>query len=145
MGLTIVLLIGALLATMAYVRLAPVDAARWHQSPSLKVWANGGPWNEVTPAKGAASLRLSHDKGTPPDLLARLDAVAMATPRTRRLAGSVAEGRITWETRSALWGFPDYTTAEARPDGLYIQARLRFGSDDFGVNAKRLSDWLSRL
>jgi hypothetical protein len=145
MGLTAAFLILALLAAMAFVRLAPVDAARWHQSLDLKVWANGGPWNEVTPAKGAASLRLSPDKGAPADLLARLDAVAMATPATRRLAGSVAEGRITWETRSALWGFPDYTTAEARPDGLYIQARLRFGADDFGVNAKRLTDWLERL
>ena len=140
MGLTIAFLILALLAALAFVRLAPVDAARWHIAPTAS-----GPWNEVTPAKGAASLRLSPDKGAPADLLARLDAVAMATPATRRLAGSVAEGRITWETRSALWGFPDYTTAEARPDGLYIFSRLRFGADDFGVNAKRLQDWLSRL
>ena len=140
MGLTIAFLILALLAALAFVRLAPVDAARWHIAPTAS-----GPWNEVTPAKGAASLRLSPDKGAPADLLARLDAVAMATPATRRLAGSVAEGRITWETRSALWGFPDYTTAEARPDGLYIFSRLRFGADDFGVNAKRLQDWLARL
>ena len=140
MGLTIGFLIMAVLAAMAFVRLAPVDAARWHTSPTAT-----GAWNEVTPAKGAASLRLSPDKGAPADLLARLDAIAMATPATRRLAGSVSEGRITWETRSALWGFPDYTTAETRPDGLYIAARLRFGADDFGVNAKRLRDWLSRL
>lgn len=69
----------------------------------------------------------------------------MTTPRTLRLAGSVAEGRITWETRSLFWGFPDYATAEVRPDGLYNYARLRFGSSDFGVNAARLQDWLSRL
>jgi hypothetical protein len=140
MGLTIAFLIIAVLAAMAFVRLAPVDAARWHISPTAS-----GPWNEVTPAKGAASLRLSLDRGAPADLLARLDAVAMATPSTRRLAGSVKEGRITWETRSALWGFPDYTTAEARPDGLYILSRLRFGADDFGVNAKRLQEWRARL
>jgi hypothetical protein len=45
--------------------------------------------------------------------LARLDEIALATPRTTRLAGSPDEGRITWITRSALWGFPDYTTAQA--------------------------------
>ncbi len=94
---------------------------------------------------GAASLRLPAGTGAPADLLARLDAVALATPRTRRLAGSVEEGRITWETRSALWGFPDYTTAEVREDGLYLQARLRFGREDMGVNAARLRDWQERL
>ena len=53
--------------------------------------------------------------GTPeaPDLAA-LDAVAMAWPRTERLAGGPEEGRITWVTRSALVGFPDYTTAAVR-------------------------------
>ncbi|OYW47683.1 MAG: hypothetical protein B7Z31_15380, partial [Rhodobacterales bacterium 12-65-15] len=81
----------------------------------------------------------------PVDLLSRLDAIALASPRTTRLAGSVTEGRITWITRSALWRFPDYTTAEARSDGLFLYARQRFGSDDLGVNAARLRDWLSRL
>jgi hypothetical protein len=99
----------------------------------------------VVPTTGAASLRLGPEAGAPSDLLARLDAVALATPRTTRLAGSVSEGRITWVTRSAVWGFPDYTTAEARADGLYLQARLRFGREDMGVNAARLRDWLARL
>ncbi len=140
MSLTALLLGAALLCFAAWVRLAPSDPARWHVSPMAE-----GPWDEVQPGTGAATLRLSLGRGAPEDLLARLDAVAMATPRTRRLAGSVAEGRITWITRSALWGFPDYTTAEVRPDGLYVHARLRFGSEDMGVNAARLRDWLSRL
>ncbi len=135
------LLIGAiLLGFAAYVRLVPSVPAVWHVSPSVDA-----PWDTVQPGRGSAALRLSLAKGAPADLLARLDALAMATTRTTRLAGSVAEGRITWITRSALWGFPDYTTAEVRPDGLYIQSRLRFGSEDMGVNAARLTDWLSRL
>jgi len=81
----------------------------------------------------------------PAAALARLDAIAMASPRTRRLAGSPAEGRITWISRSRLWGFPDYTTAEATPGRLVIHARQRFGSDDWGVNAARLQDWLAQL
>ncbi len=131
----------ALAATFAaYFRLAPSDPARWHVSPRAD-----GPWGEVVAGRGSATLRLSLERGDPKTLLARLDAVALATPRTRRLAGTVAEGRFTWITRSALWGFPDYTTAEVQPDGLYIFARLRFGGGDSGVNAARLRDWLSKL
>ena len=134
------LVLAAVAGVGAYVRLAPSDPARWHVAPEA-----AGPWGEVTAGEGWASLRLPPGRGEPRALLARLDVVALATPRTIRLAGSVAEGRITWVTRSALWGFPDYTTAEARPDGLYLRARLRFGRGDMGVNAARLKDWLSRL
>jgi len=145
MGLAIAFGIIAILALMAYVRLAPVDAAGLNASPSLYAWDHDGPWDVVSPMEGGASLRLSTTKGAPLDLLTKLDAIAMATPRTLRIAGSVHEGRITWETRSLLWGFPDYTTAEVRPDGLYIHARLRFGRSDLGVNATRLTDWAARL
>lgn len=130
----------ALVAVAAYVRLAPSDPARWHVAPRAE-----GPAGAVAKGAGWASLMLAAEQGVPEALLARLDAIALATPRTTRLAGSAGEGRITWVTRSALWGFPDYTTAEARPDGLHILARLRFGGGDMGVNAARLRDWLSRL
>ena len=75
--------------------------------------------------------------------------IATATPRTHRLAGSPEAGRITWITRSRLWGFPDYTTAQVTqtPTGprLDIHARLRFGRSDMGVNAARLHAWLAQL
>jgi hypothetical protein len=132
---------GAVAAGAVYPRLAPSDPARWHVSPAPQT----APPGQVVPLSGGATLYLGSDKGAPADLLARLDTVAMASPRTTRLAGSLDEGRITWITRSALWGFPDYTTAEARADGLYIHARLRFGQSDMGVNAKRLTDWAAAL
>lgn len=135
------LLVLALVAGFAaYVRLAPSDPARWHVSPRADV-----PWGEVAAEWASATLRLPLESGDPRALLARLDAVALATPRTQRLAGGVDEGRITWVSRSLLWGFPDYTTAEVQADGLYIFARLRFGGGDSGVNAARLREWLSRL
>jgi uncharacterized protein (DUF1499 family) len=134
-------LLAALVAFALYVRLAPSDPARWHVAPDAE-----GPAGEVVVAGlNRATLRLGPEAGAPTELLARLDAVALASPRTVRLAGSVDEGRITWVTRSALWGFPDYTTAEARADGLNITARSRFGQGDMGVNAARLRDWLSKL
>lgn len=144
LGLILAFALVALLGLMAFVRLAPSDPGRWHTLPDVAQWEDA-PWGQVMPLTGAARLRLPLDQGTPADLLARLDAVALATPRTQRLAGSVAEGRITWVTRSALWGFPDYTTAQMMPDGLYVDARLRFGREDMGVNAARLQDWLASL
>jgi hypothetical protein len=145
MGLFLAFAIIALLGLIAYVRLAPTDVAQWNALPQIAALEAVAPVDQVIPLTGGAALHLSAEKGAPAVLLGKLHTIAMATPRTTRLAGSLEEGRITWVTRSALWGFPDYTTAEVRPDGLYLYARLRFGREDFGVNAKRLSDWLSRL
>lgn len=129
----------ALLGGVAYVRLAPSDPARWHVDPGLAAQDGaGGEW-----------ARLTLPGTTPAEALDRLDAIAMATPRTVRLAGSPAEGRITWVTRSAIFGFPDYTTAAARAeDGatlLVLHARQRFGLRDMGVNAARLRDWTGQI
>lgn len=140
--ITLSALLVVLVGFAAYVRLAPSDPARWNVDPSrFYAWDDGGGWNEVVPQTDGAVLRIPAADG----LLARLDAVALATPRTVRLAGSVADGRITWITRSGLWGFPDYTTAQSLPDGVYIHARSRFGQSDLGVNAARLQDWQSKL
>ena len=139
------LVLATAIAFAAYVRLAPADPARWHVSPALWAPVSDAAWGEVTPMRGGASLRIGLQGGDPQELLAQLDKIALATPRTIRIAGSVNEGMITWETRSLVFGFPDYTTAEARADGLFILARQRFGANDHGVNAARLSDWLSRL
>jgi Protein of unknown function (DUF1499) len=145
MGLFIAFAIVGFLALASFIRLAPADPAAWNQLPDLYTWGTDGPYDAVIPMTGAASLRLSPSKGDPAELLSRLAVIAAETPRTTLVAGSPDDGRMTWETRSLIWGFPDYTTAEIRPDGLYIYARLRFGRSDMGINAARLTDWLSRL
>ncbi len=133
------------LVPLAYVRLAPSDPDHWHKQayPSgmgEKPSAGGFVWRE--PVSGAGK-----------DKLAQLDAVAMATPRTTRLAGSVEQGQITYITRSRVFGFPDYTTIGVY-DGLVedgdiryleINARLRFGKSDLGVNAKRVKGWIAAV
>lgn len=132
-----------LVALQLLVRLTPVDPARWHQ-PIAELTAPG---QQVLPG-GVRHLTDPVDK-TPDALLQAFDDIARATPRTRTVAGSVAAGRITYETRSALWGFPDYTTVEARgQDGaaqLAIFGRLRFGVSDLGVNRARVAGWLAAL
>jgi hypothetical protein len=110
---------------LVYVRLAPTDARKVHQ-----------------PVKGAEDqngdghcVRIV-DAG--PEGLARADAAMQALARTQTIAGSVQEGRITYETRSKWIGFPDHTTIEQTDGQLRMFARLRFGRSDFGVNRARL-------
>jgi len=131
---------------MAWIRLAPSDPLVWNADP---VFAPGLPEGTVIVKAGGARVVIRLTDTTPAAALARLDAIALDTPRTRRLAGTPEDGRMTWLTRSAVFGFPDYTTAEARQDGtatlLALHARLRFGGGDFGVNAARLRAWIAKL
>ena len=148
---TIVLLIALILAGgMAYIRLAPSDPARWNQALPGEMDFYQRPANVVFEAAGGAGARLVlSDAASPRDILSRLNETAAAAPRTRRLAGTPDEGRITWVTRSAVFGFPDYTTAEIVTDGhiavVGVFARQRFGRGDFGVNAARLKGWIGQL
>lgn len=146
MSLAAFLIVVIVAGLMGYVRFAPVNGNDWHidlvhrpaeiADVSLEVVYRLSNGAYVDLPQPAAEARIT---------LGRLDAVALATPRTLRVAGSVEEGHITWVTRSRLWAFPDYTTAQITPMGLTVFARQRYGSQDSGVNAARLSDWLARL
>lgn len=126
------IVIVAIVALLAYVRLAPTDAARWHQPISSETDMD---------MEGGAIRVVPADE----DTLARLNEVALATPRTKVLAGSVDEGRVTYVTRSRVFGFPDYTTAEVTDGQLRVYGRLRFGKGDMGVNRERVEGWLAQL
>ena len=147
---TVAILAGlVVLAVAAFVRLAPADPARWHVDIGTGLLAEPGPCaDHITAGVGSARAVCLLPDG-PDMVLARLEAIAAATPRTTRLTGDPASGRITWVTRSAVWGFPDYTTAQtlatAQGTQLEIFARLRFGGSDFGINAARLRAWLGAL
>ncbi len=128
----IVVLVLALITFGIYVRIAPSHAEDWHDLP-----------NGLDPGDGPGrAVRAVPDDV---DTLERLDAIIRDTPRTTVLAGSVDEGMITYITRSALWGFPDYTTVARQGDQIVLYGRLRFGKSDLGVNAKRLDGWLAQL
>lgn len=143
MTLAIVILI-FVAGAMAFIRLAPGNAALWHipLDPRPDLIAISSP-DKVTSVSIGAYIDLS--SADPTRTLAKLDSVALASPRTIRIAGSAETGRITWVTRSAFWGFPDYTTAESTPLGVTLFARQRFGAGDWGVNAARLTAWISAL
>ncbi len=131
---------------LAYIRLVPSDPAVWHISVvTAEAPGQGDCAAGIKNVRGGARAACLFAEG-PDALLARLDRIALASPRTTRLAGTPQSGRITWITRSTLIGYPDYTTVEATPTPagtrLDIHARQRFGRTDFNVNAARLRNWL---
>jgi uncharacterized protein (DUF1499 family) len=124
----IVIALSIALAGAAYIRLAPSGLSKWHIP--LNISENADFRNG---AKRVFQLG--------PDGLARLDAIARATPRTTVLAGSVASGSVTYITRSRVLGFPDYTTLQQSGDNVLVFARSRFGRSDLGVNRARVAQW----
>ena len=126
------ILVLAVAAGLAFVRLAPSDASRWHVPIGSAENTDGEGWSaRVVPAT--------------PGLLSEVHQAMLALPRTELLAGSVGEGRLTYITRSKLVGFPDYTTVEQDGEQIKLYARLRFGKSDLRVNAKRLDGLLKRV
>lgn len=125
-----------------WVRLAPTDAGRWHVVAGVSGTGHapmmgGHVWRGAIPGEADAGM-------------ATLDRIIRDTPRTRVIAGNLGEGRVTYETRSKLWGFPDYTTLSLVPASdatggapiVEIYSRLRFGTSDMGVNRDRILRWL---
>ena len=136
----LVVVLAIFLGLSAYVRLATVTPADWHLDLAKRPLPMGPPsLDRVTVLGNGAYVDLGHAP------LQRFAAVVNATPRTRQIAGSVSEGRITWQTRSLLWGFPDFTTAQVSGDGLIVFSRARDGAGDWGVNARRLTAWIASL
>ena len=148
-GMAILAVAVAAVAVVLAIRLLPSDPAVWNQAVSDASLAQSGPCaDQIRPEMGGARA-VCQVAGEPATVLNRLSTIAMAYPRTALLAGTPAEGRITWVSRSKVMGFPDYITAEATPTAtgtrLAIHSRLRFGGSDLGVNAARLKLWLTAL
>ncbi|SEN26449.1 Protein of unknown function [Loktanella fryxellensis] len=135
-GAGVVALVGAV-----YVRLSPSDISTFHVAPVATVAGDVG---------GSHSFQAARQITAPAaDVLRAVDTVATSTQRTYAVAGSIGEGLVTYQTRSALMGYPDYTTVTVMdgPDGplLVILAQSRFGQSDLGVNRARVEEWLARL
>lgn len=130
----------AVLGLMAWVRLAPHDVARFHQEIRVE--------NQTTfDVKKTGVLAVTDPyAGSPSDVMRRFVDLALSSPRTKVLTGSVESGRITLVTRTRFWGFADYSTIESvqtsEGSRLKIFARMRFDGSDWGVNAKRVESWL---
>jgi uncharacterized protein (DUF1499 family) len=135
---------------LTWVRVAPSDVDRWHVDPMevghVPVKPKEGGWLMRTGAANAAPPVFGTDPAT---LLSAFDEIVRATPRSKALFEDAPNGRATYVTRSALLGFPDYTSVKAVPEAggaaLMIWARNRFGVSDMGVNRRRVEGWLAAL
>ncbi|MGX9855293.1 DUF1499 domain-containing protein [Limimaricola variabilis] len=135
---------------LTWIRVAPSDVARWHVDPMevarVPKRPRQGGWLVRTGTANAAPPVFATDPAT---LFSAFDEIVQASPRTKALFVSPAEGRATYMTRSAVIGFPDYTSVKAVPEAggaaLMIWARNRFGGTDIGVNRRRVEGWMAEL
>ena len=131
--MTFVYLILAIVVAFAgYVRVAPTNVEKFHRLPEFTAAAA---------EESGVPRAISGDAPT----MAKLDEIARATPRTQVLAGAASEGFVTYVTRSAGFGFPDYATVKLDGETIKIHSRLRFGRSDLGVNGKRVKTWIDAL
>lgn len=135
LGIIAGLIVLALVGVMGWVRLAPVDLARWHVDPQTAPDPATPNFARIMPGEVVLD-------GSAAAAAARLRAAMEGLPRTRLIAGSDGEGLMTFVTRSRLMGYPDYTSIKVLPqdEGVTFAAlaRSRFGQSDLGVNAARL-------
>jgi hypothetical protein len=133
-GLLVVLGL-AVAGLQAYVRLAPIDPARFVAMPGPQAPGR-------YPETGGIKLVVPLDT-LPPDALDRLIALAEATPRTHRVGSGTTPAAFV--TRSLVWGFPDVATAWTADGNLHLWSHLVYGRGDSGVNARKLDHWLAEL
>ncbi len=131
--------IAGAVAVQVFARMTPSDPEALHVEPRMPE-DGAGDWPLPN---GHRAARLTGE--SPEAALARFDAIATATPRTRQIAGSPESGRITYLTRTRFWGFPDVTSVAAAPAGdqtrVTAYGRAVIGGYDWGVNRARLASW----
>ena len=115
------------------MRIAPSDPARWHLDPRREARPATPNFHLLRMGDGDAPAPIFD---LPPQQLAEaFDKIATDSGATR-IAGRVADGHMTYLTRSRLMGFPDYTTVLIEPAGagsmLTGFARARFGHSGHG-------------
>ena len=126
-------LVAVVVVMLGYIRLAPSDPVVWNVMPQ-SVEADKDFKNGVIRVVEIGS-----------DGLTRFDEIAMKTARTKRIPETGQGSMVTYVTRSAVLGFPDYTTVRQDGEKLTIYARARFGRSDFGVNRDRVQTWIDAL
>lgn len=144
MGIMLALAVLAVVAFAAWVRIAPSDPQVWDVEVAT-VDKPSAPNNWlVRDGADAPAVQLALP---PAEAMARVRAVAMAWPRTTVLAEGAT--RATFVTRTAIMGYPDYTTVEVTPtatgSAVTLFARSRFGYRDMGVNRARAEAWAAAL
>lgn len=144
----ILVLITAAILVLAYIRLAPSNAAFWHVDPLSAKKPN---------RPNAFILHPDHEKYPSPRfdmdaaaLAARINDLILSAGNAKVLAGSAESGFVTYVIRTKIMGYPDYASIKFidLPQGgatLVVFSRSRFGYSDRGVNRQRVLGWLKSL
>lgn len=143
----VILVLLAAAGFMLYVRFTPSDPAQWHVDPRAIPKPDTPNHWMIRPAGGDA--RPPNYRLPAPELAALVDAVVLAQPRTRRVAGSVQSGHMTYLSRTPLMGYPDYISIRVHGtetgSSFAAFSRSRFGQSDLGTNRKRMEAWLAAI
>lgn len=132
-------------ALLGYVRFAPTTA----YVPFFQPHGFDKPAGDYPRASGFVAVR--NVEGNAAELVAKLEQIILATPRTHMIAAQKSGPGRVYQTRSLVFGFPDYTevSVQSSSDGagelLVINGNLRFGKSDLGVNSARIRGWLAEL
>ena len=138
----IVIVVFFAVLAMVYIRLAPIDLRDIHTQSLARAPGD-------YPSKGGfIAVREITDTRT--NLSGAINRVILKTPRTRRVAGDLGTELMTYQTRSAVFGLPDYATVSFASDSeagtlMIIKSHLVYGVSDIGVNEKRVKGWLEEL
>eukprot|EP01037_Dinobryon_pediforme_P001911 gene1910-1943_t len=85
----------------------------------------------------------------PQALFAAVTRLAEGWPRVYRLVRYDEVREAAYVARSRVFNFPDIIQVKVAPSGggssLVIYSASVYGESDFGVNRKRIEDWLARL
>ncbi len=85
----------------------------------------------------------------PADLYAAISKIAVEMPRTFTLVKYDDHLEAAFVARSRVFNFPDIIEVKVAPQGtgstLILYSASRYGSSDFGVNRKRVEQWLAAL
>lgn len=122
------IILACVVGVMAYIRLAPTEAARWHVPVAALEDAD----------QAGGVIRIIRGD------LAALDQVIRRSG-AQIVAGDLDSGHITYVSRTKWMGFPDYTTVQVDGDVIKLWGRLRFGQSDIGVNKRRVEGWIAQL
>lgn len=136
----LILVLVALGVVWAFLRYTPSDSHDWHVDP-LSVRKSRRP-NHLLLREDGPYLPMP-----PHQVAARLEAVALHTPRTTAFAG---EGfQRTWITRSAVLGLPTFTSFRLIPEDagtrVAVYARSRYLSYLPASERARVEGWLATL
>lgn len=136
MTLSIVIFAVIVVGFMAFVRLSTSNPATWHIDPETFA----GPRK-----KNSFRSVVFYDPRSADEIMHAVNDTALADGATL-FGGSLDAHWVTYESRSTLFRYPDYTSFKVAPDedgmAIYVYSRARFGYSDFGANKRRVYRWL---